>query len=91
VQVYSGQGRLPEHFVTRQRLALPAAVSYWVQALGGAPLLCLHRQLDDGMVREIWTGIVPQLRQLGLLPEQAGAHGEPSLFPRNLISYNADG
>lgn len=79
VQVYSGQGRLPKHFVTRQRLALPAAVSYWVQALGGAPLLCLHRQVDDGMVREIWTGIVPQLRQLGLLPEQAGADGEPSL------------
>ena len=36
VQVYSGQGRLPKHFVTRQRLALPAAVGDWVQALGGA-------------------------------------------------------
>ena len=79
VQVYSGRGQLPKHFVTRQRLALPAAVSYWVQALGGAPLLCLHRQVDDGMVREIWSGIVPQLRRLGLLPEQAGADGEPSL------------
>ena len=79
VQVYSGRGRLPKHFVTRQRLALPAAVSYWVQALGGAPLLCLHRPVDDGMVREIWAGIVPQLRQLGLLPEQAGADSEPSL------------
>lgn len=79
VQVYSGQGRLPKHFVTRQRLALPAAVSYWVQALGGAPLLCLHRQVDDGMVREIWSGIVPQLRQLGLLPERAEADSEPRL------------
>ena len=78
-QVYSGQGRLAKHFVTRQRLALPAAVSYWVQALGGAPLLCLHRQVDDGMVREIWQGIVPQLRRLGLLPETAGAESEPSL------------
>lgn len=79
VQVYSGQGRLPKHFVTRQRLALPAAVSYWVQALGGAPLLCLHRQVDDGMLREIWSGIVPQLRQLGLLPERAEADSEPRL------------
>ncbi len=65
--------------MTRQRLALPAAVSYWVQALGGAPLLCLHRQVDDGMVREIWSGIVPQLRQLGLLPERAAADSEPRL------------
>jgi hypothetical protein len=79
VQVYSGQGRLAKHFVTRQRLALPAAVSYWLQALGGAPLLCLHRQVDDGMVREIWSGIVPQLRQLGLLPERAGADSAPRL------------
>ena len=54
VQVYSGQGPLAKHFVTRQRLALPAAVSCWAQALGGAPLLCLRRQVDGGMVREIW-------------------------------------
>ena len=80
VQVYSGQGRLPKHFVSRQKLALPAAVGYWVQALGGAPLLCLHRQVDDGLVREIWTGIVPQLRKLGLLDERPGAaSGEPRL------------
>ncbi len=75
VQVYSGQGRLPKHFVTRQKLALPASVGYWVHALGGAPLLCLHRQIDAGMVSEIWNGMVPQLRQLGLL---AGA-GAPRL------------
>ena len=79
MQVYSGQGRLPKHFVSRQRLALPAAVSYWVHALGGTPLLCLHRPVDAGLVREIWQGIVPQLRQLGLLPEGAGAAAEPSL------------
>ena len=78
VQVYSGQGRLPKHFVTRQKLALPASVGYWVHALGGAPLLCLHRQIDDGMVSEIWNGIVPQLRQLGLLAG-AGATAAPRL------------
>ncbi len=75
VQVYSGQGRLPKHFVTRQKLARPASVGDWVHALGGAPLLCLHRQIDAGMVSEIWNGMVPQLRQLGLL---AGA-GAPRL------------
>ena len=63
---------------TRQLAAakgLPAWVGYWVHALGGAPLLCLHRQIDAGMVSEIWNGMVPQLRQLGLL---AGA-GAPRL------------
>ena len=76
VQVYSGQGRLPKHFVTRQKLALPASVGDWVHALGGAPLLCLHRQIDAGMVSEIWNGMVPQLRQLGLLAG-AGATTAP--------------
>ena len=88
VQVYSGQGRLPKHFVTRQRLALPAAVGDWVQALGGAPLLCLHRQVDDGMVREIWSGIVPQLRQLGLLPEGPGA---ATSEPRLTLVFDREG
>ncbi len=88
VQVYSGQGRLPKHFVTRQRLALPAAVGDWVQALGGAPLLCLHRQVDDGMVREIWSGIVPQLRQLSLLPEEPGA---ATSEPRLTLVFDREG
>ena len=60
-----------------QKLALPASVG-WVHALGGAPLLCLHRQIDDGMVSEIWNGMVPQLRQLGLLAG-AGATAAPRL------------
>ena len=88
VQVYSGQGRLPKHFVTRQRLALPAAAGYWVHALGGAPLLCLHRQVDAGMVREIWTGIVPQLRRLGLLAEGPEAAGSE---PRLTLVFDREG
>ena len=47
--------------------------------MGGAPLLCLHRQLDAGLVHELWHGIVPQLRQLGLLQEQPEATAEPRL------------
>ena len=47
VKLYTGRnGRLPKHFVARQKLCLPASVSYWINALGGAPLLCLHKALD---------------------------------------------
>ena len=63
----------------RLKLALPAAASYWVHALGGAPLLCLHRQVDDGMVREIWQRIVPQLEELGLVPQEPVPAAEPLL------------
>ncbi|MDE0698490.1 MAG: hypothetical protein OXH76_21945, partial [Boseongicola sp.] len=39
VKVYAGRkGRLPKHFVSRQKLCLPASTSYWVNALGGRPL-----------------------------------------------------
>ena len=66
VQVYSGQGRLPKHFVPRQKLCLPAAASYWVGALGGAPLLCVHKQVDPALVAELRDGLLPQLEELGL-------------------------
>ena len=89
VQVYSGKGNLPKHFVQRQKLALPAAAGYWVHALGGAPLLCLHRQVDAGMVSEIWNRIVPQLRELGLLEAQgAEAAGEE---PRLTLVFDREG
>ena len=81
VQTYSGKGNLPGHFVPRLKLALPAAAAYWVQALGGAPLLGLHRQVDGGMVRAIWQRIVPQLQQLGLLPAAPDPEAEPVLTP----------
>ena len=60
-----------------------------MHALGGAPLLCLHRQVDDGMVSEIWNGIVPQLRQLGLL----AAEGEPAdeQEPRLTLVFDRQG
>ena len=88
VQVYSGQGRLPTHFVARQKLALPAAAGYWVHALGGAPLLCLHRQVDDGIVSEIWNGIVPQLQELGLLAAAGAADADE---PRLTLVFDRQG
>ena len=67
VQVYHGQANLPKHFVSRDRLKLPAAAGYWVHAPGGAPLLCLHKQVEPGMVAELRSAIVPQLEGLGQL------------------------
>ena len=79
VKLYSGKANLPKHFVARQKLQLPAAAGYWLNALGGAPLLCIHKQVDPKMVAEIRHGIVPQLEALGLLAPAAGAAAEPHL------------
>ena len=72
VKVYAGRnGRLPKHFVARQKLCLPASVSYWINALGGAPLLCLHKALDPKLVKALEYDVVPQLLELGVLPQAA--------------------
>ena len=72
VKVYTGRnGRLPKHFVARQKLCLPASVSYWINALGGAPLLCLHKALDPKLVKALEHDVVPQLLELGVLPHAA--------------------
>ena len=91
VKVYAGRnGRLPKHFVARQKLCLPASVSYWVNALGGAPLLCLHKALDPKLVKAIEHDVVPHLVKLGVVPQaapdltkpQAGAPALTLVFDR---------
>ena len=91
VKVYAGRnGRLPKHFVARQKLCLPASVSYWVKALGGAPLLCLHKALDPKLVKAIEHDVVPHLVKLGVVPQaapdltkpQAGAPALTLVFDR---------
>ncbi len=67
VKVYTGRGKLPKQFVPRQKLCLPGSTSYWVNALGGAPLLCVHKAVDSSLVAEIRDGIVPRLKELGVL------------------------
>ena len=68
VKVYAGRnGRLPKHFVARQKLC----VSYWINALGGTPLLCLHKALDPKLVKAIEQDVVPHLQHLGVVPEAA--------------------
>ena len=72
VKVYAGRkGRLPKHFVARQKLCMPASVSYWINALGGTPLLCLHKALDPKLVKAIEQDVVPHLQHLGVVPEAA--------------------
>ena len=72
VKVYAGRnGRLPKHFVARQKLCLPASVSYWINALGGTPLLCLHQALDPKLIKALEQDVVPHLQQLGVVPEAA--------------------
>ena len=91
VKVYAGRnGRLPKHFVARQKLCLPASVSYWINALGGAPLLCLHKALDPKLVKAIEHDVVPHLVELGVVPQaapdltkpQAGAPALTLVFDR---------
>ena len=91
VKVYTGRnGRLPKHFVARQKLCMPASVSYWINALGGTPLLCLHKALDPKLIKAIEQDVVPQLLQLGVVPEaapdltrpQAGAPALTLVFDR---------
>ena len=67
VKVYTGQARLPKHFVSRQRLQLPADTGFWIHQPGGKPLLCLRQQVDPGMVEVLREQLLPELQQLGLL------------------------
>ncbi len=72
VKVYAGRkGKLPNHFISRQKLCLPAAASYWINALGGLPLLCVHEQIDPKMCQALERDLVPQLKALGLPVESA--------------------
>ncbi len=86
VQVYSGQGAVPKRFVPRQKLCLAGATSYWVHALGGAPLLCLHKALDHSLGQEIRHSIIPQLQQLGVLSKQ----GDPQR-PQLTLVFDREG
>ena len=70
VKVYAGRkGKLPKHFIARQKLCLPASASYWINALDGTPLLCLHKSLDPKMVQALEHDVVPALETLGVVPQ----------------------
>ena len=70
VKVYAGRkGKLPKHFIARQKLCLPASASYWINALDGTPLLCLHQSLDPKMVQALEHDVVPALEALAVVPQ----------------------
>ncbi len=72
VKVYHGRkGRLPKGFVSRQKLCLPASASYWVNVLGGKPLLCLHKKLDPKLTRALEEDVLPELERMGRVPADA--------------------
>ncbi len=72
VKVYSGtKGRVPKKFVPRQKLCLPATVSYWVNVLGAQPLLCLHQDYDPGLVSALEHDVVKELHAIGVASSEA--------------------
>ena len=80
VKVYTGRkGHLKKHFVARQKLCLSAAASYWLNALDGRPFVCLHQDLDPGLVQALRSELVPCLRELGSLPADWQAAQGPAV------------
>ena len=85
VKIHSGRkGKLPKHFVARRKLYLPASTSYWINALGGKPFLCLNKALDPTMTHALEGDILPALEKLGMLGPDAPDltapdAGEPAL------------
>ena len=71
-KVYSGRkGRLKKHFIARRKLCLPASTSYWINALGGKPFLCLRKALDPAMAQALERDILPALERQGALGAEA--------------------
>ena len=93
VKVYSGRkGRLPKHFVSRQKLCLPASTSYWVNALGGRPLLCLHKDLDPGMAKALERDVLPALERIGLPgPDAPDLTVLPDAAPALTLVFDREG
>ena len=59
-KIYTGRkGHLPKHYVSREKLCLPATVDYWLNTLEDSPLMWLHQSLDSKMVVRIEQVIVP--------------------------------
>ena len=69
-----------------EALCLPASTRYWVNALGGQPLLCLHKPLDPKMARALEHDVVPALERLGVFDRAQARHtgGDPGLRSRRL-------
>lgn len=92
VQTYSGQGHLARHFVSRQNASMPAAASYWLNALGGQPFVCLHVDVDKGLVQTLRDDVLPELRARGCLPAPGPDLTAPGAGPPTLtVVFDREG
>lgn len=91
VQVYSGKGRLPRHFVARLKLSRPAAAAYWLHDMGGQPLLCAQCQVDPGMVEAVESKVLPQLEAAGLERRRPDLTAEGAGAPDVTLVFDREG
>jgi len=65
VRPYHGTAAtLPEAFVTRRRLCLPATTDFWVNQGDGQPLFVVTAPANDGLLAMLRTTILPEIRRL---------------------------
>jgi len=64
VSVYSGKRKLPKHYVTRLRLALPSVLDYWVNDERGDPVMVVTGVPKKGVTQEV-PRVIAELRQHG--------------------------
>ena len=93
VKVYSGRkGTIPKGFVSRRKTCLPAAVSYWLNALDGTPFLCVHEQINLKLSGSIINSILPELKALPVIPERPeNIPGRNSPGPELLLIFDREG
>ena len=92
VRVYHGeQTKLPNHFVSRQRLCLRAAVEYWVNAMDGQPFFVVHQDVDPGLIKTLEAEIIPRLsKDIPEQPTAAALVADPCLH-RFIVVFDREG
>ena len=92
VRVYHGrQTKLPNHFVSRQRLCMRATVEYWINAMDGQPFFVVHQAVDPGLVQVVENDILPVLeRDVPNQPSKAELESNP-LLHRFMIIFDREG
>ena len=71
VRVYSGsQAKLPNHYVSRQKLCLAATTEYWVNDSTGMPYLVISGELHEKLQDIIELQIIPQLLKTNLIQKR---------------------
>jgi len=65
VRPYHGtEHTLPEAYVTRRRLCMPATTDFWVQQQDAQPLLVVTAPANDDLLAMLRTQILPEVRRL---------------------------